>query len=124
MSEVTDGILAMPFELAMGTEVARRQFHGCAMAEIERIRAELECARGDLKTAMEIVERNQKDADRYRWLKTEGPNHDIYGSGSQGSGFGPRIIMTLPSCGAPSTVVLSHQSADKVIDALIAKERT
>lgn len=111
MSEVTDGILAMPFEMAMGTEVARRQFHGCAVAEIGRLKAELsslwetvnntiaklgidcvaaqsapgkpsdvlaehvnklaaelECARGDLKTAMEIVERNQKDAERLEWL--------------------------------------------------------
>lgn len=34
------------------------------------IEAELECARGDLKTAMEIAERNVKDAERYRWLRS------------------------------------------------------
>lgn len=43
------------------------KFHDMKV-EIEKLNAELECARGDLKTAMEIVERNQKDADRLEWL--------------------------------------------------------
>ena len=34
-----------------------------------RLGAGLECALGDLATAKGIIERNQKDADRYRWLR-------------------------------------------------------
>lgn len=38
------------------------------IAENEQLKAELECASGDLKTAMEIVELNQKDADCFNYL--------------------------------------------------------
>lgn len=43
---------------------------GSAVSEISRLAAELECARGDLKTAMEIAEKNRADAERYRWLRS------------------------------------------------------
>lgn len=75
MSEVKDGIIGMPFELAMGTAISRRQFHGCAVAEIARLKAELECALGDLATAKGIIDRLQKDADRYEFLRS-GDDYD------------------------------------------------
>lgn len=31
--------------------------------------AALDCAYGDLAQAKQIIDRNQKDADRYRWLR-------------------------------------------------------
>lgn len=30
MSEITKGVIGMPFELAMGSELSRRQFHSAA----------------------------------------------------------------------------------------------
>lgn len=39
------------------------------LAEIDRLKAELECAVGDIRTATQIIERNSKDAGRYRWLR-------------------------------------------------------
>lgn len=39
------------------------------LAEIDQLKAELECAVGDIRTATQIIERNSKDADRYRWLR-------------------------------------------------------
>lgn len=62
----------------------------------------------------------RKDAERYRWLKERGVSRQIVGSGSQSVGFGPCIIMTLPSCGAPSSIALTFESADYVIDAAIS----
>ena len=61
-----------------------------------------------------------KDAERYRWLKEHGVSRQIVGSGSQSVGFGPCIIMTLPSCGAPSSIALTFESADYAIDAAIS----
>lgn len=113
MSDVTDGIIAMPFELAMGTEVARRQFHGCAVAEINRLKAELECARGDLKTAMDIVERNQKDADRYQFLRRD-VSHRV-------SDF---CIVKKFWGGTMPDRILEGDDADLEIDGELAKERT
>ena len=60
-----------------GAEIAWLDFVGLAtpavvlalIAEVDRLKSELECATGDIKTAIRIVERNQKDADRYRWLR-------------------------------------------------------
>lgn len=38
--------------------------------ELDEVRAYLECARGDLKTAGEVIERYKKDAERYRFLRS------------------------------------------------------
>ena len=40
-----------------------------ARAEVARLKSELECARGDIRTAQGIIERLQKDADRYRHIR-------------------------------------------------------
>jgi Tfp pilus assembly protein PilE len=40
-----------------------------ASAQRDKFLAELECARGDLKTAMEIMERYRVDAERYRTMR-------------------------------------------------------
>ena len=40
-----------------------------ARREVAKLKAELECARGDIRTAQGIIEVLQKDADRYRWLR-------------------------------------------------------
>lgn len=73
------------------------------MAEFDKIKAELECARGDLKTAMEIIEHNQKDADRYRIVRGHG------------------VLLK----GKPQdTRFIFNESADKYVDSLLAKERT
>lgn len=42
-----------------------------------RLGAELECALGDVATAKGIIERLQKDADRYRWLRDGAYADDI-----------------------------------------------
>lgn len=44
---------------------------------LRKLSAELECARGDLRQAMQIVERDQKDAERYRWLRDGAHADDI-----------------------------------------------
>jgi len=76
-----------------------------ARTEVSRLKAENESLRAD--------------AERYRWLKEKGISRQIVGSGSQSVGSGPYIIMTLPSCGAPSSIALTFESADYVIDAAI-----
>lgn len=48
------GVLRMPYELAMGSELSRRQFWDRAQeaaSEIERLRNRVECLRGLCKTA-------------------------------------------------------------------------
>lgn len=47
-------------------EVERRM---TAEVEVERLKAELECARGDFQTLERIAEKSGKDAERYRWLR-------------------------------------------------------
>lgn len=39
------------------------------IAENKRLAALLECAQGDLKQAMQIIEKDGKDAERYRFLR-------------------------------------------------------
>ena len=56
------GVIGMPFDLAMSSELSRRQFYGRAqavLAERDQLRAEVEALR--------------KDAERYRWLRRQ-PN--------------------------------------------------
>jgi hypothetical protein len=40
------------------------------IAEIDRLKAELECARGDMSQAYRIMERDMKDAERYRYARS------------------------------------------------------
>lgn len=58
MSEITRGAIGMPFEMAMESELSRRQFHSIAqalMAERDQLKAENEALR--------------KNAERYQWLR-------------------------------------------------------
>ena len=83
MSELHDDIMRIPVPKHIGYDLlankveaykighrdARHAAAELAAAEgIEQLKAELECARGDLKTAMEIAKRNQKSAERYEWI--------------------------------------------------------
>ena len=59
------GVLAMPYELAMATELGRCQYWDRAQQALERIAAletEIERLRAELAEA-------QRDAERYRWLR-------------------------------------------------------
>ena len=58
MSEITRGAIGMPFEMAMKSELSRRQFHSIAQA--------LLAERDQLKGENEAL---RKDAERYRWLR-------------------------------------------------------
>jgi len=91
-------------EYGKGTPLA--QCRQCMRQEIHKLKSENECLR--------------KDAERYRWLKERGVSRQIVGSCSQSVGSGPYIIVTLPSCGAPSSIALTFESADYVIDAAIS----
>lgn len=79
MSEITRGAIGMPFEMAMESELSRRQFHSIAqalLAERDQVRAEV----AGLRTGYEAYERVnaelkaenetlRKDAERYQWLR-------------------------------------------------------
>jgi len=123
MSEVKDGIIGMPFELAMGTAISRRQFHGCAVAEIARLKAELECALGDLATAKGIIDRLQKDADRYALIKSKACTEDRDGGYT---GFWRLPCMPgwdgTPYSKSRKEDFNYRDSLDKAVDSVIAKE--
>ena len=73
MSEITRAVIGMPFDLAMGSEMSRRQFHGRAQAllvENDRLNAEnkqlilLECYGGTAQAAINLLaERDQLKAE-------------------------------------------------------------
>lgn len=80
MSEITRGAIGMPFEMAMESELSRRQFHSIAqalLAERDRLRAEnerlnsenkqlilLECSGGTAQAAVNLLtERDQLRAE-------------------------------------------------------------
>lgn len=44
-----------------------------ASPDVKHMAALLECVQGDLKQAMQIIEKDSKDAERYRWLR-DGPD--------------------------------------------------
>ncbi|MCY1462323.1 hypothetical protein D3C76_932060 [compost metagenome] len=83
MSEITRGVIGMPFDMAMGSELSRRQFHGRAQGlqvEFDHLKAE----NAGLKTGYEAyeqvvqglraeVEALRKDAERYWWLRSRLP---------------------------------------------------
>lgn len=81
MSEITRGIIGMPFELAMSSELSRRQFYACAqglIADFERVDAELSACkegpgtcgywRDTARAHLAEIEELRKDAERYRWI--------------------------------------------------------
>lgn len=54
MSEITRGAIGMPFEMAMESELSRRQFHSIAQAllgERDQLKAENEALRNGLRLA-------------------------------------------------------------------------
>jgi len=88
----------------------------------EQLGAELECALGDLATAKGIIDRLQKDADRYQWLKEEGLHRSIDPpTAAIAPGVGPFICVQLPSSGAPTSIRLGA-SADDYVDRAMQKE--
>ncbi|MNO84516.1 hypothetical protein D3C76_758580 [compost metagenome] len=38
------------------------------IAEVERLAALFECSQGDMRQAQKIMDRDMKDAERYRWI--------------------------------------------------------
>ena len=80
-----------------------------ARAEVARLKSELECARGDIRTSDQIIERLKKDANRYRWLRSD----------TQGK------VITLDGRTDDHIECLDHLSAeelDALIDAEISEE--
>lgn len=62
MSEITRGAIGMPFEMAMESELSRRQFHSIAqalLAERDQLKAENEELRDD-------IEQSQYDVNAWR----------------------------------------------------------
>lgn len=55
-------------------DVRKRAMNAWNTRAASTIEAELECARGDLKTAMEIAEKNRIDAERYRKIRDKNFN--------------------------------------------------
>ena len=87
MSEITRGAIGMPFEMAMESELSRRQFHSIAQAllaerdqlkaENERLESEAVYAAAGFDAAREEVARLKaenealrKDAERYRRMRS------------------------------------------------------
>lgn len=59
MSEITRGAIGMPYEMAMGSELSRRQFHSIAqalLAERDQLKAENEALRNLLLEAAEEID--------------------------------------------------------------------
>ena len=65
MSEITRGVIGMPFDMAMGSDLSRRQFHSRAqslLAEIERLRT----AEGDAMTYKAGMENVAQQRDQLK----------------------------------------------------------
>jgi len=94
MSEITRGVIGMPYEMAMGTEISRRQFHAIArelFAENESLRGSCKAMGSDMgkltrerNSSMAKAERLKAeceglraDAERYRWI--ENPFAGLFG---------------------------------------------
>lgn len=97
-----------------GDEIAWLDFVGLAtpavvlelIAEVDRLKSEIGCATGDIRTAVQIIERNQKDSDRYRWLRS--------------NQFDALDIME--SSGADQMQYKNSDELDAAIDAAISNE--
>lgn len=74
------------------------------ISEIKQIKAELECARGDLKTAGQVIERYKKDAERYRHIR----EHSY----------------VEVRCDSPRKIGWKPELLDICVDSAIEKERT
>jgi hypothetical protein len=98
MSEITRGVMGMPYEMVMSSEISRRQFYSIARevyAESERLSSGLNQANHMLADAEAENESLRADAERYRWLrKTEDWEEAAYSSRceaafvSSGTGMG------------------------------------
>jgi hypothetical protein len=69
MSEITRGVMGMPYEMVMSSEISRRQFYSIARevyAESERLSSALNQANHMLADAEAENESLRKDAERYR----------------------------------------------------------
>lgn len=65
MSEITRGVIGMPFDMAMGSDLSRRQFHSVAqglLAEIDRLRT----AEGDAMTYKAGMENVAQQRDQLK----------------------------------------------------------
>ena len=65
MSEITRGVIGMPFDMAMGSDLSRRQFHSRAqslLAEIDRLRT----AEGDAMTYKAGMENVAQQRDQLK----------------------------------------------------------
>jgi hypothetical protein len=91
----------------------------------EQLGAELECALGDLATAKGVIDRLQKDADRYQLIKSKACTEDRDGGYT---GFWRLPCMPAWDCTMRSRSEKSNysyrDSLDKSVDSVIAKERT
>lgn len=85
------------------------------IAEIKRLTELLECAQGDLKQAMQIIEKNGKDAERYRWLRDPDNQEDLEPDSDY---LMPPIIFGY----AEHEDILAMESLDQAIDAAMSKE--
>lgn len=86
MSEVSRAVINMPYELAMSSELSRRQFHGIAQsmqsdhdkrvaeleAELERLKEEADESLRANQLLWREVARLKADAERYRWAQDRG----------------------------------------------------
>lgn len=97
---------------ADNSTVERRALSAWNTRAASGIEAELECARGDLKTAMEIAEKNRADAERYRLARDGRSKGDV------------DICIIQNDWRTANTVILCDEIADSTIDAAIEKERT
>ena len=66
MSEITRGVMGMPYEMAMASEYSRRQFYNMAVA----IYASHVKISDKIISLVEENESLRADAERYRWLRT------------------------------------------------------
>jgi hypothetical protein len=92
-----------------------------ASPDVKRMAALLECAQGVLKQAMQIIEKDTKDADRYRWLRDQ-PSCYMHTEGWQIR----RHWKDLYNAGRPhgmNTMCVSGESLDAGIDAEMSKEK-
>ncbi|MDR6580000.1 hypothetical protein [Pseudomonas extremaustralis] len=89
MSEITRGAIGMPFEMAMESELSRRQFHSIAqalLAERDQLKAENETLRKDaerLQSATDFVQKLCDSAGNQPSVAT-GYLHDILAAMGKG----------------------------------------
>ncbi|MBB1614476.1 hypothetical protein A9978_18725 [Pseudomonas sp. UMC65] len=109
MSEITRGVISMPFEMAMGSELSRRQFHSIAQsllierdllllcvnkweeaaiqreADRDQLRAELAGLRTGFDAQNEVIAGLRKDAERWRFVRNAIPNQSPFAVYREGS---------------------------------------